>query len=389
MRIMFFCWAQEIQNEFLHVAKYLSRFEQDFILTPLIRFKDKIYYDRPIAQLSGISEKLIVSPIYLKSPNSSFSNLLNPNIFFSDFLSITKAIRQAKPDVIVCFYISHAYPLTLLKKFSKFSLCIVAMGSDVNLENSFLQKKARKFVFMNSNLIFARSWELKDKIEGAHKCQVVVSPSSTDTSFFKPLDHKAKLREKWHIDLKTQVVLTVCRLDKNKGVDVLLRALQQLRNQEIKVLIVGDGTERKTLETMVTTLDLQNKVVFLGHRSKMELLELYNLSDIFTLTSYAEGLPRVLIEAMACGCIPIATDVGSVSALIANGHNGFTLTPGDYIGLSDKIEKILAMSGEERKQIQTMARYTIVENFDSKKIWEDMVETIKTSVALQHKDYNN
>ena len=92
---------------------------------------------------------------------------------------------------------------------------------------------------------------------------------------------------------------------------------------------------------------------------------------------------------MACGCIPIATDVGSVSALIANGHNGFTLTPGDYIGLSDKIEKILAMSGEERKQIQTMARYTIVENFDSKKIWEDMVETIKTSVALQHKDYNN
>ena len=389
MRIMFFCYAQEIQNEFLHAAKYLAHFEQNFILTPLIRFKDKADYDVTLAQLSKTSENITVSPVYLKSPDSSFSNLLNPNVLISDFLSIAKTIRQTKPDVIVCFYISHAYPLTLLKKLSKFVLCTVAMGSDVNLENGFLQKKARKIVYRNSDLIFARSWKLKEKIEKEHKCSVIVNPSSTDTSFFKPLEYKIALREKWNINPDKHVIITACRLDKNKGVDVLLKALQALKTDDVKVLIVGDGTERKALEELAASVGLQQKVMFMGHRSRQELLELYNLSDIFTLTSYSEGLPRVLIEAMACGCIPIVTDVGSISALTINGYNGFTLTPGDYSVLSEKIRATLALPKEELKQMRTRARQSVVECFDSKKIWENMVDTIRTSNLIQHKQPHN
>ncbi len=384
MKIMFFCWAQEMQTEMVYVAKYLSQLQQHFIVTPLIKLKDKTNFDETISKLSESSKNITVAPVYLKSPNSKFSNLLNPNILMRDFLSILKVIKRSKPDVIVCFYVSHAYPLALLKSLSKFSLCIVAMGSDVNLENGFLQKIAKEFVYRNSDLVFARSWKLKEKIEEAHKCSVTVNPSSTDTAFFRPLDSKVKLREKWNIDLNAQVVLTVCRLDKNKGVDVLLKSIATLKNDKVKVLIVGDGVERNALDDLSATLGLQEKVTFMGLRNRVELLELYNLSDVFALTSYSEGLPRVLIEAMACGCIPVATDVGSVSALVTNGCNGFTTVPGNHRELSEKIKKVLSMPEEKLKLMQTKARQSVIEDFDSQKMWKLMVETINVSILINN-----
>ena len=384
MKIMLFCWAQEIPNEILHVAKYFSEFEHQFILTPLIRFKDKIIYSEDLLKLSGTSENVTVAPVYLKSPNSNFSNLLNPKMLISDFLSIRKVIKYSKPDVIVCFYISHAYPLALLKKFFNFSLCAVAMGSDVNLDNGFLQKIFKKFVYRNSDLIFARSWKLKDKIEEEHNCNVIVNPSSIDTSFFKPLDSKARLKEKWHIDANAKIILTVSRLDKNKAVDVLLKSLGNSKKGNIRVLVVGEGEERKTLEELSYALGLQQQVTFMGLRSKIELLELYNIADLFVLSSYSEGLPRVLLEAMACGCISVATDVGSVNAVVVNGRNGFTIEPGNYLQLSEKAEIVLSMSEKQLRLMQTRARQSVVDNFESKKVWQSMIDSIIASQFIQY-----
>jgi len=378
---MLFCWAQEIPNEILHVAKYFSEFDNQFIVTPLIRQKDKATYAEALSELSEGSGNIIVDPVYLKSPNSNFSNLLNPNTLLGDFLSIRKVIKRSKPDVIVCFYILHAYPLALLKMLSNFSLCTVAMGSDVNLDNSYLQKVAKKFVYRNSDLIIARSWKLKDILEKECNCGVIVNPSSTDTAFFKPLNSKAKLREKWGIKVESKVILTVCRLDKNKGVDVLLKSVGTWKNENVKVLVVGDGVERKALEELSSTLGLNEKVIFLGQRGKLELLELYNLSDIFVLASYAEGLPRVLLEAMACGCVPVVTDVGSVSSVVVSGDNGFTVEPGNHLQLAEKERKVLAMPEDKLRLMQTRARQSVIANFDSKKSWQSMIESIKNVQA--------
>jgi glycosyltransferase involved in cell wall biosynthesis len=373
---MFFFWADEINKEINHVTPYLAQFNHSFILTPLIRLNDKANHTEALTQLSNTSENITVEPIYLKSQNSSFTNLLNPNTLIHDLRSIRKTLKHSKPDVIVCFYLSHAYPLVLLKRSLKFSLCTVAMGSDVNLDNSFLQKMARKFVYRNSALIFARSWKLKEKIEEEHPCNVVVSPSSASTSFFRPISGKSQLRSNWGLELACPVILTVCRLDKNKGVDVLLNAISLSKHQNIHLLIVGEGTEKNALEELSRKLGLEKRVVFLGQRSKQELLELYNLADVFVLASYSEGLPRVLIEAMACSCIPVATNVGSVSALVADGVNGFLTEPGCEAGLSKAVEKVLTLPVEESALMRARARQMVVEGFDSKKVWESLINTI-------------
>jgi glycosyltransferase involved in cell wall biosynthesis len=358
------------------VAKYLAQLPQHFVVAPLVRFEDEPRYAEALRALAKSGKNIEVAPIYLKSSNMSFSNLLNPNVTIHDFLSISKVIQHTKPDAIVCFYVLHAYPLVLLKKFSEFSLCVVAMGTDVFLENSYLQKKAKRFIYRNSDLIFARSWTLKEKIEENHGSSVIVSPSSADTSFFVPLHSTASLREKWGVGLADHVILAVCRLDKNKAVDVLLKAVNTLQNDAFRVLVAGDGDERNALEELASTLGLQEKVTFLGVRNRLELLELYNLSDVFTLSSYAEGLPRVLIEAMSCKCIPVVTDAGSASALVVNGYNGFTVEPGNPQALGEKIRAVLSASETEVKLMQENARKSVTEEFDSEKVWRRMVEDI-------------
>jgi glycosyltransferase involved in cell wall biosynthesis len=250
------------------------------------------------------------------------------------------------------------------------------MGSDVNLDTSFLQKIARKVAYESSDLIFARSWKLKDRIEEEHKCAVIVNPSSTDISFFRPLDAKAELRKKWGINETDHVVLTVCRLDKNKAVDILLKAIHLADQENLRLLVVGNGVEREALKEQAASLGISSKVAFLGPRNRDELLELYNLSDLFALASYAEGLPRVVIEAMACGCIPVATSVGSVPAVVKNGFNGFLVAPGNYEELAGKIMEATAYPAEKIALMQRRACSTVADEFDSRKTTKQMIDSI-------------
>jgi len=385
MKLMFFCWAEEMRIELVHWLEYFFQYRGQFIIAPLIKQKEKSAYEKFFSQLNQIGSNIIVKPVYLKSPDSSFRNLLNPITLLNDSFSIFKVVNSTRPDVIVCFYLLHAYPIALISKIFNFLLCVVAMGSDVNLENNLFQRIAKDFVYRNSDIVFSASWKLKEIIEKDHGINVTVTPSSIDTSFFKPLKSKTLLRQKWNIDLGKQVIITVCRLDKNKAVDTLIRSLKILNSKDTTLLIVGEGVERKNLETLAATLGVNNDVTFLGYRNRNELIELYNLADIFALASYAEGLPRVLLEAMACGCVPIATNVGSIGAVVTNGFNGFTVEPGNPEMFSERVKEIMSFSEEKKKSMREMARQAVVENFESKKVLGIMVERVEALRTSQQK----
>jgi len=376
MRIMFFCWAEEMKVELVNWALYLARLPHDFIITPLIRLRDEMNYEGTVSRLNRAYANIVVDPIYLRTPSSSFENLLNPSILLGDFISIFKVIKRSRPNVVICFYLSHAYPLVILKRVLKFSLGVVAMGSDVNLENSLLHKSVRRLIYRNCELIFASSWKLKERIEEECTRSVIVIPSSADVSFFRPIDSRAVLRQKWGIKEGNRVILTVCSLVKIKGVNVLIKALRVLNSVDVDLLVVGEGPERKKLEKLSFVLGMEKRVTFLGFRNRDELLELYNLADVFVLASYSEGLPRVLIEAMACECVPVVSDVGSVGAVIKEGYNGFTVSPGDYKKLGERIKATLSLPEKEIRLIRSRARHSVEYNFDSRKQIEKMVGKI-------------
>ena len=99
---------------------------------------------------------------------------------------------------------------------------------------------------------------------------------------------------KWKLGKDDVVVLTVCNLVKHKGVHVLIEALGDLQKRmpssRIRLLVVGEGPEERNLKKQSSDLGLSENTLFLGSRTRNELLELYNIADLFVLASYSEGL---------------------------------------------------------------------------------------------------
>jgi L-malate glycosyltransferase len=376
MKIMFVCSTRQMSVEMIYLIPRMGQLPHEFIISPLVRLGEKEEFDAAICQLGKLPQKMSVDPIYLLSLDMGFRNLLNPKVLRNDFLSIFNVIKRKKPDSIICYYILHAYPLALLKKIFGFSLAVVAQGSDITLDNSLLQRHIKKFVCKNSDVIFACSWNLKDEIERVYDRSVVVVPSSADSSFFKPFESKSLLCSKWGLEREKRVILSVCFFNKLKAVDLMIESLLELSSSDVNLLLAGDGEERKTLEKLTISLGLQQRVAFLGRRNREELRELYNLADIYAQISYSEGLPRALIEAMACGCIPIVTNVGSMAVVVSNGFNGFVVNPGNSDEFAKRVNEVLSFSEEKTKLMQFRARQTVKEYFDSRKTVKTMVDEI-------------
>jgi glycosyltransferase involved in cell wall biosynthesis len=145
--------------------------------------------------------------------------------------------------------------------------------------------------------------------------------------------------------------LTAGRLAPVKGQHILLDAVAGLVERErknIELHIAGDGPDRKGLEEHASKLGIQDKVVFEGFVNQDQLRELYQKSDVFVLPSFAEGLPVVLMEAMALGVPCVSTWVNGVPELIRDGIDGYTVAPGDSAALADAIERL--MSDEGRRE---------------------------------------
>lgn len=141
----------------------------------------------------------------------------------------------------------------------------------------------------------------------------------------------------------SKVVGVVARLDMQKGFEYLLRAVRELSNiHALKVVIVGEGPDRKAIEDMVKEFGLQSNVVLAGQQSDMA--GVYAAMDIFVLPSLNEGLPMTVLEAMAASRPVIATRVGAIPSVIRDGENGLLVDPKDVEGLRNALARLLSDS---------------------------------------------
>ena len=138
-------------------------------------------------------------------------------------------------------------------------------------------------------------------------------------------------------------LLFVGRLAAVKGLPVLFDALARLRprHPDLVLEIVGDGPDRTALEERAAARGLGAHVRFLGYRSQAEVAARLTATDVFVLPSFAEGVPVVLMEAMAARRPVVATRVAGVGELVEDGVSGFTVPPGDPESLADRIGLLL------------------------------------------------
>ena len=175
-------------------------------------------------------------------------------------------------------------------------------------------------------------------------------------------------------------VLSVGRLVEKKGLEYLLRACAILkeRREPFRCLVVGDGPERDTLQTMVEQLRLNGNVELTGPMSNEKVRGLMNQGGILVAPSIyvgdgeRDGIPTVLVEAMACGMAVVSTCVSGIPELVVNEHNGLLVPERDEVALADAMQRLLRDS-KLRESLGRRGQQRVLSDFNvrdsSRRLW--------------------
>jgi glycosyltransferase involved in cell wall biosynthesis len=147
-------------------------------------------------------------------------------------------------------------------------------------------------------------------------------------------------------------------------VDGIIRAVREMTGEylNIKLWIVGDGPEKSNLKALAAELNISDRVDFCGSRAHSEILNLLKRSDIFVLNSIYEGLPHVVIEAMACRVPVITTNIKGTGEVVIDGETGLLVTPGDVNELKDKLAQLI-QSDDLRNRLVANALALVEQKF--------------------------
>lgn len=162
-------------------------------------------------------------------------------------------------------------------------------------------------------------------------------------------------------------LLFVGRLAAIKGVRLLIDAVAELatRHPELKLTLVGDGAERAGLEAHARARGLGDRVRFTGYLGQSGVADELRQADVFVLPSFAEGVPVVLMEAMAARLPVIASRVAGVPELVEDGVAGFVIPPGDPASLTDRIDRLLG-DAEMRARMGAAGRARVAAGYDAR-----------------------
>lgn len=229
------------------------------------------------------------------------------------------------------------------------------------------------------------------KYLGVAKEQVVVIPSAIDVEEcrgFVDEQQRAQLRERFNLDDADPALLSVSRLERNKGYHVLLEALGLVRDELSpgwRWLLVGQGKEEAALRQQAAQLGLDEHIIFVGKLNDTELHSLYEAVDLFVHPTLYEGSSLVTLEAMIHRLPVVATAAGGIPDKVFPGRNGLLVPPGDVAALAKALRTALDLRGQWPRWGEESAR--IVEStFDwpivakrTKQEYERMLARRRTS----------
>ncbi len=261
-------------------------------------------------------------------------------------------LNDFRPDGIVSYW-AHPDGEVGLRAARQIGVPSVVMvgGSDVLLITESRSRRAKVLrVLQESDSVVTVSEGLRRRVidMGVPAERVVTIYQGINSDHFHPGD-KATARDLLQLPHDRKLLLWVGRMVDVKGLDVLVAAVDQLRQREpnVLLLLVGDGPLRKSVLKEIQRRHLDQHVRWVGAKPQQDLPNWYRAADVFCLSSRSEGLPNVLRESLSCGCPFVSTDVGSVREIAdPQGSDPFAeLVPiGDSSAMSQAIEQVLQPS---------------------------------------------
>jgi glycosyltransferase involved in cell wall biosynthesis len=185
--------------------------------------------------------------------------------------------------------------------------------------------------------------------------KLVTIPNGVDGGFVSTGIDRPSVRLGLGVPDDAEVLLFAARLEEQKGGTFLLQALAHLAptRPRLHLVLAGEGSLADELASEAVALGISDRVHFLGVR--LDVPQLLRAVELFVLPSVWEGLPMVILEALAAGCPVVATDVGGISSAIRDGVTGALVSPRDVSGLADAIGRTLD-SPEDRERFAREGR---------------------------------
>jgi glycosyltransferase involved in cell wall biosynthesis len=268
-------------------------------------------------------------------------------------------------------YYSNALTLLIQKKLKNVKYILVERTPLQELSIyfgivDFIKKNIIKFIlkllYYKADLIIANSIKTRDDIR--------IFSGSKAISIY-PSSYKKNLKKKKEKN-KKKIILSIGRLSKEKGFDVFIKSIPYINYDDFLVKIIGDGPERNNLIKLSERLGVNKKIIFLGFKNDKQISKYYLNSDLFVNSSYFEGFPNVLVEALSYNLPVICADShGGVREILLGNKGGHIFINADFRDLAYKINlfftnpnKFINKTKFIRKHISKFSLINTVKNYE-------------------------
>jgi glycosyltransferase involved in cell wall biosynthesis len=319
------------------------------VVVNLCKFIDKELFDVSVLCLRNMGAYLYeLSRIGVRV--HKLSDRPDTAVNYFSFLEVAKIFRREKIDII---HTHNTHPLI----DGVMASCLSKVKTIVHTDHArqFPDKKRYMFAEMCSSLLVYKVVGVSDHtVNSLRKYEKI--PSKKLCTILNGIDgckyvfkiDKIKKRHELGIKNNGPIIGLCVRITEQKGIEYLLQAMIDIIRvyPQISLVIGGDGVLLYRLKEMAKRLGIDQNVFFIGFR--LDIPDLLKLFDLYVLPSLWEGLPMVLLEAMAAGCPIVATNVGGNHQAVVNKYNGILVEPRNPRSLADAILFLLSQP-ETRK----------------------------------------
>jgi glycosyltransferase involved in cell wall biosynthesis len=305
----------------------------------------------PVVLLRGLREAFGLSPWDLYET-------LYALFYLAEALLVGQWMREKRCSHLHVHFSGPVATVALLTSVAwdvPYSLTVHGPDEFYNIEKFYLPRKIVRAKFISCISHFCRSQLLRIAPPAMWE-KFHVRRLGVDETLFVPAPHE---------DSSATQLVSVGRLNPSKGQGILLLALARLVEQgtAFHLHLIGGGEERAHLEQMVAKHGLHEYVTFYGATSHSRTREILAKADIFVLSSFAEGVPVALMEAMAMEIVCVSTYVAGIPELIDPGTEGLLVAPSAVDELSEAIASLIA-DPVRRRQLAAAGRGKVLRSYN-------------------------
>lgn len=279
---------------------------------------------------------------------------------------LKRVIGKHNPDILHAHYAAGYGLIGALAGFQPFVLS--AWGSDVVHFPTIspLHRKMIRFVLKRAGRVLCTSGFMAGHIEKLAGVRAEITPFGIDTRIFSPMNQSANHSPHYPTQHSYIVIGTIKKMKPEYNLHTLIWAFYHLRRmlpeQPLRLLMVGDGTERRRLEELTHKIGLDPFVHFTGYIPYSEVAAYHNKLDIYVNVSLAESFGVSVLEASACQRPVVASSVGGLREVVRHGHTGYLVEPGNSEAAAKAVSR-LVKDPALRKHMGAQGREWVKQNY--------------------------